>query len=113
VNASVYVYVCARVYGVCVCVFIYIYIREFYIYAYIHTTCIHTYIHTYTCRYPERISTVRRCSIYERGTKVCKAQFALSRFMLEINTVLRCEREANTLRFELDKDRRPLAMEEV
>jgi len=64
-------------------------------------------------RYPERISTVRRCTIYERGNKVCKAQFNLSRFMLEVNTVLRCERDQNTLRFELDKDRKPLAMEEA
>lgn len=64
-------------------------------------------------RYTERISTVRRCRIYERGTKIAKAQFALSRFMLEVNTVLRCERDANTLRFELDKEKPSLIMEEA
>mmetsp|Transcript_39317 Transcript_39317/g.94811 ORF Transcript_39317/g.94811 Transcript_39317/m.94811 type:complete len:436 (-) Transcript_39317:151-1458(-) len=57
-------------------------------------------------RYVERIHTVRRCTITERGAMVAKAQFALSRFNLVINTVLRCDREANMLRFELDKERR-------
>lgn len=56
-------------------------------------------------RYPERISTVRAAVTYERGEKLLKTQFQISKFRLQINTELRCARAANMLEFNMDPGR--------
>ncbi|KAJ1472317.1 hypothetical protein T484DRAFT_1975585 [Baffinella frigidus] len=56
-------------------------------------------------RYPERIKTVREAITYECGDRLRKTQFQLSRFRLQINTELRCEKERNLLSFKMDPQR--------
>merc|ERR1719183_951609 len=56
-------------------------------------------------RYPERIPTVRAALTYHRGEKLLKTQFQISKFRLQINTELRCAREANMLEFKMDPER--------
>jgi hypothetical protein len=56
-------------------------------------------------RYPERISTVRKAITYEYGDRLRRTQFQLSRFRLQINTELRCEKEHNLLSFKMDPQR--------
>jgi ribosome-associated toxin RatA of RatAB toxin-antitoxin module len=56
-------------------------------------------------RYPERISTVRAAVTYERGEKLLKTQFQISKFRLQINTELRCARADNMLEFKMDPER--------
>ena len=56
-------------------------------------------------RYPERISTVRAAVTYERGERLLKTQFQISKFRLQINTELRCARADNMLEFKMDPDR--------
>jgi len=56
-------------------------------------------------RYPERIPTVRAAVTYHRAEKLLKTQFQISKFRLQINTELRCAREANMLEFKMDPER--------
>ena len=56
-------------------------------------------------RYPERIPTVRAAVTYFRAEKLLKTQFQISKFRLQINTELRCAREASMLEFKMDPER--------
>jgi hypothetical protein len=56
-------------------------------------------------KYPERIPTVRAAVTYHRAEKLLKTQFQISKFRLQINTELRCAREANMLEFKMDPER--------
>ena len=56
-------------------------------------------------KYPERIPTVRAAVTYFRAEKLLKTQFQISKFRLQINTELRCAREANMLEFKMDPER--------
>ena len=56
-------------------------------------------------KYPERIPTVRAALTYYRAAKLLKTQFQISKFRLQINTELRCKREANILEFKIDPER--------
>ena len=64
-------------------------------------------------RYPERISTVRAAVTYQRGEKLLKTQFQISKFRLQINTELRCAWEDNMLEFNMDPERPAPFLEDV
>ena len=66
-------------------------------------------------RYPIRVPTVREAAVqYDHPhAKICKAQFKLSRFHLEINAELRCLRDRNAIEFRLDPDRSNSVLEQA
>jgi hypothetical protein len=66
-------------------------------------------------RYPLRVPTVREAAVQfdSPHAKICKAQFKLSRFHLEINAELRCLRERNAIEFRLDPERRNPVLEQA
>ncbi len=66
-------------------------------------------------RYPLRVPTVREAAVqYDSPhAKICKAQFKLSRFRLEINAELRCLRDRNAIEFRLDPERENPVLEQA
>jgi hypothetical protein len=66
-------------------------------------------------RYPLRVPTVREAAVqYDSPhAKICKAQFKLSRFRLEINAELRCLRDRNAIEFRLDPERQNPVLEQA
>jgi hypothetical protein len=65
--------------------------------------------------YPLRVPTVREAAVqYDSPhAKICKAQFKLSRFRLEINAELRCLRDRNAIEFRLDPERENPVLEQA